>query len=256
MRSRDTRLAVMFATAPASKVMRAFAMSTNGVSTGTPTADTCDTPPPDERAHEVDVVDHQVEHDRDVGAARIERRQPVALDEPRVVDVRQRGAHGAIEPLDVAGLQHRARAPRDREQRVGFLDRRRDRLFDQHVQPALERRRGDGVVRRRRHDDAHRVDGVEQRVERRERLDAELRAHRARRARRSTRESRSSSRAGHVAQNARVMKAERSGADHSDAHGPSDHRSAIAALEERAGTLRSPETAAARPSPARAPATG
>jgi hypothetical protein len=38
VRSRDTRLAVMFATAPESNVRRAFAMSTNGVSTGTPTA--------------------------------------------------------------------------------------------------------------------------------------------------------------------------------------------------------------------------
>ena len=46
IRSRDTRLAVMFATAPLSKQIRAFAMSTNGVSTGTPTADTDDTEPP------------------------------------------------------------------------------------------------------------------------------------------------------------------------------------------------------------------
>ena len=40
IRSRDTRLAVMFATAPESNARRAFAMSTNGVSTGTPTART------------------------------------------------------------------------------------------------------------------------------------------------------------------------------------------------------------------------
>ncbi|PYP79598.1 MAG: hypothetical protein DMD35_07695 [Gemmatimonadetes bacterium] len=38
IRSRDTRLAVMFATAPVSNVRRALAMSTNGVRTGTPTA--------------------------------------------------------------------------------------------------------------------------------------------------------------------------------------------------------------------------
>ena len=37
----------------------------------------------DQREHEIDVVDHQVEHDGHVGAARIERREPVALDEAR-----------------------------------------------------------------------------------------------------------------------------------------------------------------------------
>ena len=46
IRSRETRLAVMFATAPESKVRRALAMSTNGVSTGTPTACTDDDLPP------------------------------------------------------------------------------------------------------------------------------------------------------------------------------------------------------------------
>ena len=35
----------------------------------------------DERVHDVDIVDHQVEHDIDIGCARVERRQPVRLDE-------------------------------------------------------------------------------------------------------------------------------------------------------------------------------
>jgi hypothetical protein len=36
----------MLATAPLSNAIRALAISTKGVSTGTPTADTDDTPPP------------------------------------------------------------------------------------------------------------------------------------------------------------------------------------------------------------------
>ena len=63
-------------------------------------------------------------------------------------------------------------ATRDRQKRVRLFDRRGDRLLDQHVQPALERRRRHGEVRRRRHHDAHRLDLVEQRLQRRERLHA------------------------------------------------------------------------------------
>ena len=136
IRSRETRLAVMFATAPDSKVRRAFAMSTDGVSTGTPDRAHRRRRAADERVHEVDVVDHEVEHDRDVGPARIERRQAVALDEPRRVDVRQRGADRAIEPLDVARLHQRAVRARERQHLVGLVERRRDRLLDQRMDAA------------------------------------------------------------------------------------------------------------------------
>ena len=207
MRSRDTRLAVMFATAPDSNVSRAFAMSTNGVSTGTPTADTDVTRAADERAHEIDVVDHQIEHDGDVRAARIERREPVALDEPRRVDVRQRRAHGAIEPLDVAGLHHARRCARaiassasasSSVVAIGFSI--------STCMPALERRRapprkcaGVGTTTSPRRTSSSSASSVV------ERLHAELRCAPSRRARHSPRRSRRSSAPGDVAQNARVM---------------------------------------------------
>jgi hypothetical protein len=53
-------------------------------------------------------VDHEIEHDGDVRAARIEGREPVALDEARLFDIRQRRTNCAIEPLDVTGLDERA----------------------------------------------------------------------------------------------------------------------------------------------------
>ena len=177
IRSRDTRLAVMFATAPASNVIRAFAMSTNGVSTGTPTADTCDTPPPT--------------NVRTRSMSWIIRSSTTATSDPR-------GLNGASRSLSM----NRGSSTYGSAARTARLNRSTwpvcttapvrfaiassasasssvvgDRLLDEHVQPALERRRRDGVVRRRRHDDAHRVDDVEQRVERRERLHAELGAH-------------------------------------------------------------------------------
>ena len=171
MRSRDTRLAVMLATAPASNVIRALAMSTNGVSTGTPTADTERTPPPT--------------NVRTRSMSWIIRSSTTATSEPRglngasrslsmnrgAVDVRQRGAHGAVESLDVTRLH----APPPCARAIASSASASSSVVAigfsiEHVQPALERRRGDREVRRRRHDDAHRVDVVEQRVERRERL--------------------------------------------------------------------------------------
>ena len=52
-----------------------------------------------------------------------------------VIEIRQRRADGAIESLDVPRLHQRAGAPRRLEQLVGLVDRRRDRLLDQHVPP-------------------------------------------------------------------------------------------------------------------------
>src|SRR5687768_2606576 len=49
--------------------------------------------PPDKRADQVDVVDHQVENDRDVGSAWIEWSKAVALDEARLADERKRGSN-------------------------------------------------------------------------------------------------------------------------------------------------------------------
>ena len=109
-------------------------------------------------------MNHEIEHHGHVGPARIERGEPVALDESWAIDEGQPRAYGAIESLDVTDLHHRPRALRDGEQRVGFVEGRRHRLLDQHVQTALERGCGHLVVRRRRNDDAHRVDLVEQRL--------------------------------------------------------------------------------------------
>ena len=81
-------------------------------------------------------MDHQVEHHRHVGAARVERREPVAVDEQRMLHVRQRGADRAVEALDVPDLHHHALRLGERQQFVGLLERRGDRLLDQQVLPA------------------------------------------------------------------------------------------------------------------------
>jgi hypothetical protein len=75
-----------------------------------------------ERSHQIDVVDHQVEHHRDIRAARIERREPVTLDEPRAFDVRQGRANCSVEPLDVSGLNQGTSAFGNREEIVRLLE--------------------------------------------------------------------------------------------------------------------------------------
>jgi hypothetical protein len=104
-------------------------------------------------------------HDGDIGAPRIERRETIAVDEPRRFDERQRGAHGAVEPLDVPRLHQRARARRDREQLIGLGERCRDRLLDQQVTAAFERGPRDGEMRGRRHGDRERVARIDQLVD-------------------------------------------------------------------------------------------
>ena len=59
-------------------------MSTRPVSTGTPTASIDSTSDADERQHDVEIVNHQVEDDVDVEAAIRKRAEPVHLDEARV----------------------------------------------------------------------------------------------------------------------------------------------------------------------------
>ena len=55
--------------------------------------------------HQIEVVDHEVEHHRHVGAPRLERRQALALDVARSVQVGLRGAERAVVALDVAHLE-------------------------------------------------------------------------------------------------------------------------------------------------------
>ena len=58
-------------------------MSNFGVSTGTPTASIDTTSALHQRQDDVEVVDHQVEHDVDVEAALGKRAEPMHFDEPR-----------------------------------------------------------------------------------------------------------------------------------------------------------------------------
>ena len=119
-----------------------------------------------EPAHQVHIICEHVEHRRGV---RVTLKNCKSL-RPRIVDPRQAADHAPEPPLDhlllgaqeallvapaVADAQIASGLLQGREDRVGILQRHRDRLFDQHRLAELQRpadRRG-VLAFRRRHDD-------------------------------------------------------------------------------------------------------
>jgi hypothetical protein len=175
--------------------------------------------PANERTNQVDVVNHEIQHHRDIGPAGVERRESVTLDKARSIDERKCAANCAVEPLDVSRLNQRSHTLSDSEQIVRLVDRRRDRLLDHHVNTTLECRLGDRVVADCGYDDRHGLDLIEQLIQRRDCRNAQFRADLTR-AIRTYFVKADQSRAFHVTQQPNVMLAEASGADDADAHAP------------------------------------
>ncbi len=143
---------------PDSNRRRTFAMSIFGVSTGTPTASMPATGESTTRQDDVEVVNHQVEHDVDVEAAIGKRAEAMHLDEPRSDEAPARGLDGRIEALGVPDRDDRAAGTPGGDDRVGLGDRARNRLLDEHRDAALEQRARDLRVRggrRGHHDGVH-----------------------------------------------------------------------------------------------------
>ena len=104
-----TREAERLATQPPANVSRAWAQSSFGPMTAAPSAWTLAISSSHEREHDVDVVDHQVEHDADVGRAAGVRAAARGVDVFGLAQMCGAAAsEGRVEPLDVADLQHQA----------------------------------------------------------------------------------------------------------------------------------------------------
>ena len=79
--------------------------------------------------NDIKVVDHQVEHDADLGAARAQpgarrrvRSQPVRFDEPRLARGVVQALEDGIEALDVPHLQHDVPPACELDELASFLD--------------------------------------------------------------------------------------------------------------------------------------
>ena len=89
-----------------------------------------------EMQHQVQIVDHEIEHHGDVGAAGLERGQAVALDVAGSVEIGLGRAERPVEPLDVADLQLDLLPLRRRDEAVRLGEGRRQRLLHQDRAPA------------------------------------------------------------------------------------------------------------------------
>ena len=77
----------------------------------------------DQRQHQVEIVDHQIEDDRYVGAARLERRDARRLDiQRRAESAGQRAVRGG-EAFQMADLQHEPARGGERGEIVGLGER-------------------------------------------------------------------------------------------------------------------------------------
>ena len=112
-------------------------------------------------------MDHEVEDHSHVRPARLERREPIDLQEAGLVEIGSSGAHRAIEPLDVAHLEHDAPLPRPSHQLLGSRHRIGERLLHQQCDAAPQHREPHLRMGGRRHGHGHRVHALEQSLERR-----------------------------------------------------------------------------------------
>ena len=104
----------------------------------------------------------EVDDDADVRHARRERADPGNGDREDVLAAQRvlDRLHGGIEALDMADHQGHAGPARRRDDGVAFLDRRRDRLFDQHVNAARDAGQRQIAVQVRGRGDGDGVDAV------------------------------------------------------------------------------------------------
>jgi len=109
------------------------------------------------RKNHVEIVDHQIEHDADVRAARGKWRQAMALDELRFGGNGLKKSENRIEPLDVADLQDEIFLLREFAQFGGLLGTVGHRLLDEDMFALCEQLFGDVKMRRRGRDDVQRV---------------------------------------------------------------------------------------------------
>src|SRR5713101_2075416 len=110
----------------------------------------------DQAEHDVDVVDHEVHHDRVVLHARYEGPQPPGLDQDGPLDDLAQLLHRPVEALHVAHVEHPPTMARHAKELLGLFQRGGHRLFDEHVHARLEQVAGDLEVPLRRN--GHRRD--------------------------------------------------------------------------------------------------
>ena len=113
-----------------------------------------------ERKQDIEIVDHHVVHDVDVETARRKNAEAMDFEKHWAQDDFSDGDDGGIETFDVADLKNAAAAFRCADERVGFIERCGDGLFDEHVNSGCENAGTDARVFGSGHGEAHGVNAI------------------------------------------------------------------------------------------------
>jgi len=114
----------------------------------------------DEREQDVEVMDHYVVDDVNIQAARRKNAEAVDFEKHRTRDDFSNGDDGWIEAFDVTDLENASASFCGGDERVGFIERCGDGLFDEHVNPGREDARADTRVFGSRDSEAHGVNAI------------------------------------------------------------------------------------------------
>ena len=129
-----------------------------------PSASTVTTGARHQGKHQVDIVNHQIEHDADVAGSSGVGAEALSADELRLqgagLDLLKRG----IEAFDVADLQQCLVLRGQADEGVGLAQVQGQRFLDQQVNVPLEEFRSDNAVLEGGNDDARGIDEIEQRL--------------------------------------------------------------------------------------------
>ena len=116
----------------------------------------------DQPLHDVQIVNHQIEHDIDVERTRGEFPDAMDFEVDGIAHVWTQGYERGIEAFEMADLEQRASLLRGSNHSIGFSQRWRDRLFDQHVNPRFQQSAGDLAMRFRRNRETDGIDAANQ----------------------------------------------------------------------------------------------
>lgn len=94
-------------------------------------------------------MDHEIQNDVDVQAARRKGPQAVDLDESGPPALSQEEIGGRVEALHVPDLEDPLSTVRARDEIVGLLESRRDRFLDQDILVRIQTSGRDCMVRQR-----------------------------------------------------------------------------------------------------------
>ena len=123
------RLAVTLATQPLSKRNRTFAISSPFAQHSNADRVHADDRRADDVQDDLDVVDHQIENNTDIGASVRIRREASDFEKPWVIEFAFQRGEDWVETLDVSDLEHTRTACSKLGKRAGIGRRVGDRAF-------------------------------------------------------------------------------------------------------------------------------